>query len=75
MKLKITVGSKPSETCPGASMTVRKVEGRKDENSDLVTDSHRILARWSNYFSQLLNLNGVNDFDSWHPRCVSNHSI
>jgi len=28
---------------------------------DLVADSHCILARWRNYFSQLLNVNGVND--------------
>jgi hypothetical protein len=28
----------------------------------LVADSHRILARWRNHFSQLLNANGVNNF-------------
>jgi len=33
----------------------------KDDNSDLVINSHHILARWSNHFSQLLNLNGVNN--------------
>ena len=33
----------------------------KDENGDLVTDSHSILARWRNHFSQLLNIHGVND--------------
>jgi len=33
----------------------------KDEKSDLVTDSHSILARWMNHFSQLLNVHGVND--------------
>jgi hypothetical protein len=27
----------------------------------LVTDSHSILARWRNYFSQLLNVHGVDD--------------
>jgi hypothetical protein len=27
----------------------------------LVADSHSILARWRNYFSQLLNVHGVND--------------
>jgi hypothetical protein len=26
-----------------------------------VTDSHTILARWRNHFSQLLNVYGVND--------------
>jgi hypothetical protein len=27
----------------------------------LVADSHSILARWRNHFSQLLNINGVTD--------------
>jgi hypothetical protein len=33
----------------------------KDEKGDLVTDSHSILARWTNHFSQLLNVHGVID--------------
>ena len=33
----------------------------KDEKGDLVADSHSILARWMNHFSQLLNIRGVND--------------
>jgi hypothetical protein len=33
----------------------------KDEKGDLVADSHSILARWRNYFSQLLNVHGVKD--------------
>ena len=32
----------------------------KDEKDDLVTDSHSILDRWRNHFSQLLNINWVN---------------
>jgi len=32
-----------------------------DEKGDLVTDCHRILARWRNHFSQLLTVHGVND--------------
>jgi hypothetical protein len=32
----------------------------EDERGDVVTDSHSILARWRNYFSQLLNVHGVN---------------
>ena len=28
---------------------------------DLVADSHSILARWRNYFSQILNVHGVNN--------------
>jgi len=33
----------------------------KDEQGDLVADSHSILARWRNHFSQLLNIHGVKD--------------
>ena len=33
----------------------------KDEKGDLVADSHSIMTRWRNYFSQLLNVRGVND--------------
>jgi hypothetical protein len=31
----------------------------KDEKSDLLADSHNILYRWMNYFSQLLNVHRV----------------
>ena len=33
----------------------------KDEKGDLVAESHSIMARWRNYFSQLLNVHEVND--------------
>jgi hypothetical protein len=33
----------------------------KDENGDLLADSHNILNRWKNYFSQLLNMQSVSD--------------
>ena len=33
----------------------------KDEKGDLVADSHGIVARWTNYFSQLFNVHGVKD--------------
>jgi len=33
----------------------------KDEKGDLVVDSHSIVARWRNYFSQLSNVHGVKD--------------
>ena len=33
----------------------------KAYKGDLVADSHSTLARWRNYFSQLLNVHGVND--------------
>ena len=32
----------------------------KDEKGNLVADSHSIVARWRNYFSQLFNVYGVN---------------
>jgi hypothetical protein len=31
----------------------------KDENGDLLADSHNILNRWNNYFSKLLNVHNV----------------
>jgi hypothetical protein len=33
----------------------------KDENGDLLADSHNILNRWNNYFFQLLNVHRVSD--------------
>jgi hypothetical protein len=33
----------------------------KDENGDLLVDSHNILNRWKNYFSQPLNVHNVSD--------------
>ncbi|PNF34871.1 hypothetical protein B7P43_G03116 [Cryptotermes secundus] len=33
----------------------------KDENGDLLADSHNILNRWRNYYSQLLNVRRVSD--------------
>ena len=33
----------------------------KDEKGDLLADSHSIIARWRNYFSQILNVHGVSD--------------
>jgi hypothetical protein len=33
----------------------------KDENGDLLADSHNILNRQKNYFSQLLNVHNVSD--------------
>jgi hypothetical protein len=32
-----------------------------DEKGDLLADSHNILNRWKNYFSQLLNVHRVSD--------------
>jgi len=33
----------------------------KDEIGDLVAESHSIVVRWRNYFSQLFNVHGVKD--------------
>jgi hypothetical protein len=33
----------------------------KDKKGDIVTNFHSILARWSNHFSELLNVCGAND--------------
>jgi hypothetical protein len=33
----------------------------RDENGDLLKDSHNILNRWKNYFSQFLNVHNVSD--------------
>jgi hypothetical protein len=33
----------------------------KDENSDLLGNSHNILNRWMTYICYLLNVHGVND--------------
>jgi hypothetical protein len=33
----------------------------KDENDDLLADSHNILNRWKNYFSHLLNVHRTTD--------------
>jgi hypothetical protein len=33
----------------------------KDKNGDLLADSHNILNRWMNYFSQLLYVHRVSD--------------
>jgi hypothetical protein len=31
----------------------------KDEDGDLLADSHNVLNRWKNYFSRLLNVHNV----------------
>jgi hypothetical protein len=35
----------------------------KDKNNDLLADSHNILNRWKNYFSQLLNVSDVRQIE------------
>ena len=66
MNLRLTVKSRISETCNGGISDFKKgyqprtniVKNKKD---DLVADSHRILARSRNHFSQLFNARGDND--------------
>jgi hypothetical protein len=41
--------------------TNREIMLVKDENGDLTADSHNILNRSKNYFSQLLNVHNVSD--------------
>jgi hypothetical protein len=33
----------------------------KDENGDLLADSHNVLNRWKNYFTQILNVHRISD--------------
>jgi hypothetical protein len=33
----------------------------KDENGDILAESHDILNRWKNYFCQLLNVHDISD--------------
>ena len=33
----------------------------KDEKGDLVAESHSIMAKWRNFFSQILNVHGISD--------------
>jgi hypothetical protein len=50
----------------GALMTSRRGTSLeilivKNEKGDLIADSHSILVRWRNYFSQILNVHGVSE--------------
>ena len=38
-----------------------RTNAAKGEKGDLVAESHSILTRWRNHFSQILKINGVND--------------
>ena len=41
----------------------RKCNIVNDEKGDQVADSHSIVSRWRNYFSQLFNVHGVKDVE------------
>jgi hypothetical protein len=64
MNLETNVIVRISGICVGASKILKLIDCRtnkvKNENVNLVTDCHIILARWRNHFSQLLNVHGVN---------------
>jgi hypothetical protein len=64
MSLQRTVRKRTLQTCIEEYITLKR--GRqcrsnlvKDENGDSLADSHNILNRWKNYFSQLLNVHRV----------------
>jgi hypothetical protein len=64
MSLQRAVRRRTPETCiRGINGFKRGYEPRtskvKDENGDLLADSHNILNRWKNHFSQLLNVHNV----------------
>jgi hypothetical protein len=66
MNFEVSVKSTILDTCIRASMNLGGVTSQeliivKDEKSDWATNSHSILARCRNHFSQLLNVHGVND--------------
>jgi hypothetical protein len=52
------------DICRGINEFKRGYQSRnnfvKEENGDLLVDSHNILNRWKNYFSQVLNVHNVN---------------
>jgi hypothetical protein len=66
MSLQRTIRTRTSDTCIEEYMNLRRdYQPRnnlvKDDNDDLLADSHKILNRWNNYFSQLLNVHNVSD--------------
>jgi hypothetical protein len=60
-----TVRTRTSEIYRGINESKRGYELRnnlvKDENGDLLADSHNILSRLKNCFSQLLNVHNASD--------------
>ena len=63
MNFKVTVRWKISDFYRGISYLQNGYQSTtnivKDEKGDLITDSHSILARWRNHFSQLFNVQDV----------------
>ena len=60
--LKLTVRSKMSGTCINFKKGYQpRTVIVKDDKVELVADPHSIMARWRNYFSQLLNAHEDND--------------
>jgi len=65
MNLKLTVRSKISDLYRDISDFKKGYQPTtniiKNEMGDLVADPYSIVGRWRNYFSQLLNMHGVNN--------------
>jgi len=65
MNWKLTVKQQYQGLCMGFNDVKKGYQPRrgivKDEKGDLVADSHSIMTRWRNYFSQILNVHGVSE--------------
>jgi hypothetical protein len=47
----------------------------KDDNGDLLADSHNILNRWKNYFCQVVNVRGcIQKFPDWVDNEINNNN-
>jgi hypothetical protein len=63
MSLQRTVKTRTLETCIEDFKRGYQIISNlaRDQNGDLLADSHNIVNRWKNYFSPLLNVHRVND--------------
>ena len=49
------------DSAPALELNLKVCNRVKDYKGDQVADSHSIVGRWRNYFSQLFNVHGVKD--------------
>jgi hypothetical protein len=66
MSLQRIVRTRTSENCIRKKLDLRGATDReityvKDEIGDVLADSNKVLNRWKNYVSQLLNVHNVSD--------------
>jgi hypothetical protein len=47
----------------------------KDDSGDLLADSHNILNRWKNHFSQLLKVNNLSDIRQTEVHTISHLEV